>query len=96
MTATAAGRLALPQVTLVCVDTQQPALALAAMQRCRAQVDFGDAVLFTDRAAAITLPAAIRREAVQIDSVPAYSQFMLRGLLPHIHTSHLLVVQWDG
>jgi Protein of unknown function (DUF5672) len=28
--------------------------------------------------------------------VPAYSHFMLRGLLPHVHGTHVLVVQWDG
>jgi hypothetical protein len=40
-------------------------------------------------------PAGLRVLPLQIDSVPACSEFMLRGLLPHIATSHLLVVQWD-
>jgi len=92
----APARLALPQVTLVCVDNRTPALALAAMQRCREQIDFGDAVLFTDLARVADAPAGIRLVATAIDSVPAYSEFMLRGLLPHVATPHLLVVQWDG
>ncbi len=88
--------LHLPEVTLVCVDTRTPALAIAAMQHCQQQVRFADALLFTDPALVLQAPPGIRVLALQIDSVPAYSEFMLRGLLPHIATTHLLVVQWDG
>jgi len=95
-TVTATARLQLPDVTLVCVDTRTPDLALAAMQRCRERVDFAAALLFTDPSLTLAVPEGIQRLPLQIDSVPAYSQFMLRGLTPHIHTSHLLVVQWDG
>ncbi len=89
-------RLNLPDVTLVCVDTRTPELGIAAMQHCQAQVQFADALLFTDPARVATPPPGIRLLPLQIDSVPAYSDFMLRGLLPQITTSHLLVVQWDG
>ncbi|MFN0184367.1 MAG: DUF5672 family protein [Aquabacterium sp.] len=89
-------RLSLPDVTLLAVDTRTPTLALAAMQACQAQVQFGDAVLFTDPKQLAQAPASVRIEPAHIDSVPAYSRFMLQGLLPHVHTSHLLVVQWDG
>lgn len=89
--------LHLPDVTLVGVDSRTPQLALQAMQHCRAQVGFARTLLFTDAAtAAGPLPDGVQALPVQIDSVSAYSHFMLRGLLPHIHTSHLLVVQWDG
>lgn len=89
--------LHLPDVTLVCVDNRTPALALQALQRCQAQVRFARTLLFTDAAtAAGPLPEGVQGLPVSIDSVPAYSHFMLRGLLPHVHTSHLLVVQWDG
>lgn len=89
--------LALPDVTLVCVDNRTPALALQALQHCRRQAHFARTLLFTDAAtAAGPLPEGVQALPVSIESVPAYSQFMLRGLLPHIHTSHLLVVQWDG
>ena len=96
MSAPPSPRLALPDVTLVCVDTRTPELGIAAMQHCQRQIKFGDALLFTDPARVPLPPAGIRRVPLQIDSVPAYSQFMLLGLLPHITTSHLLVVQWDG
>lgn len=88
--------LELPDVTLVCVDTRTPALAIAAMQHCLAQVRFADAVLLTDPARVAAAPAGIRLQAVTVDSVAAYSQLMLRGLLPQVASSHLLVVQWDG
>jgi Protein of unknown function (DUF5672) len=90
------GPLSLPQVTLVCVDTRTPALALAAIARCRTQITFGEAVLFTDPALVPSPPAGLRIVPTAIDSVPAYSHFMLRGLLPHVHGSHVLVMQWDG
>ena len=94
--ATAPPLLHLPELTLVCVDTRTPALAIAAMQHCQQQVRFADALLFTDPALVPQVPPGIRVLPLQIASVPAYSQFMLHGLLPHIATSHLLVVQWDG
>lgn len=89
-------RLALPEVTLVCVDTRTPHLALAAMHRCMAQIDFGAALLFTDPEALAGPTPGIATQAVRIDSVDAYSRLLLTGLTPHIATSHLLIVQWDG
>ncbi|MBL8353141.1 MAG: hypothetical protein JNL87_22845 [Burkholderiaceae bacterium] len=93
---TGLSRLSLPEVTLVCVDTRTPELGIAAMQRCREQVDFADALLFSDPSRVPQPPAGIRVLPLQVDSVPAYSEFMLRGLLPHVASPHLLVVQWDG
>lgn len=92
-------RLALPTVTLACVDTRLPKLALQAMQHCLAQIDFARAVLFTDAAVVAAPPpeaAGVELVPIAIDSVPAYSEFMLRGLAAHIHTEQVLVVQWDG
>lgn len=88
--------LDLPDVTLVCVDTRTPALGIAAMQLCQQQVRFAESLLFTDPTRVPQAPPGLRLQPLQIDSVPAYSAFMLRGLLPHVTTSHLLVVQWDG
>ncbi len=59
-------------------------------------VDFADCVLFTDPAFDVVPPLGLRIVPMDIRSVEAYSQFMLRGLSPHVQTSHLLVVQWDG
>jgi len=89
-------RLQLPDVTLVCVDTRTPDLALAAMRRCIAQVQFAKALLFTDAAALTAATSGIEVIGLEVPTVAAYSEFMLRGLDMHIDTSHVLVVQWDG
>lgn len=89
-------RLSLPGVTLACVDTRTPELGLTAMRRSMAQIDFGRAVLFTDPARLKGDASGIDIVPLVIDSVPAYSEFMLRGLAAHVHTGHVLVVQWDG
>jgi len=91
-----AQRLSLPDVTLACVDTRTPALAVAAMRSSMAQIDFGRAVLFTDPARLSDDVSGIDIVPLVIDSVPAYSEFMLRGLADHVQTDHVLVVQWDG
>lgn len=88
--------LQLADVTLCCVDTRTPELALAAMARCMAGIRFADAVLFTDAARVPEPPTDVRVVDVRIDSVPAYSEFMVKGLAPHVRSSHLLVVQWDS
>jgi hypothetical protein len=89
----------LPTVTLACVDTRLPMLALQAMRRCLDQIEFARAVLLTDPAVVAAPPpeaAGIELVPITIDSVPAYSEFMLRGLAAHVHTDHVLIVQWDG
>jgi hypothetical protein len=94
--------LNLPEVTLVCVDTRTPELGLEALARCRQGVRFGATLLFTDLGRVKSLPAGapttdgVTLIDTTIASVAAYSEFMLRGLAPHVTTSHLLVVQWDG
>jgi hypothetical protein len=92
--------LSLPQVTLCCVDsTPRLDWSLKALQHCLTQVSFGDAFLCTDRAslAGRALPDGVRWVEIHpLDSIEAYSDFMIKGLAPHLRTSHLLVVQWDG
>ena len=89
-------RMQLPDVTLCCVDTRDPARALWALQRCMAQVRFAEVLLFTNASLLRSPPDGVRAIDVQVDTIEAYSSFMLRGLAPHVHTSHLLVAQWDG
>lgn len=88
--------LELPDVTLMCVDTREPAFALHAMRRTMTGIRFGDAMLFTETARLRETPAGIRLVDVRVDTIDAYSRFMLQGLGGHARTSHLLVVQWDG
>jgi hypothetical protein len=86
----------LPQVTLCCVDTRHPGLALEAIARCRQGLRFADALLFTDLQACPPAPQGVRLLPARIESTADYSAFMLKGLAPFIETSHMLVVQWDG
>lgn len=88
--------LHLPQVTLCCVDTRTPQLALDAIQRCTAGIRFAEVLLFTNVRSAPPAPPGVRYVDLRIASVAAYSEFMLRGIAPYIATSHWLVVQWDG
>ena len=86
----------LPDVTLCCVDTRDPALAIWALQRCRAQIRFADVLLFSRASLVPSPPAGVHVIDVRVETIEAYSQFMLRGLAQHLRSSHLLVAQWDG
>lgn len=90
--------LNLPQVTLCCVDTRLPQMALDAMKICMAQVEFGDALFFTCPNHGLTdVPPGVRViELDSINSIEAYSHFLLKGMGPYLQTSHMLIVQWDG
>src|SRR5450631_1420841 len=60
-------------------------------------IHFGDVVLFTHGDVGTPPSPEIRVVDVgAISSMAQYSEFMLRGLSPLIHTSHALVTQWDG
>lgn len=88
--------LELPEVTLLCIDTRTPALALGAMARCMAQLRFARCVFLTQGRAA-GVPEGIEAFDIgPIESAAAYSDYMLRQLLPWVPTRHVLVVQWDG
>ena len=91
-------KLQLPQVTLCCVDTRLPRMALDAMQLCMDKVQFGEALLFTCPDHGLqNVPADIRViELPQVTSIEAYSHFLLKGMGPYLRTSHQLIVQWDG
>jgi hypothetical protein len=94
-TATRDGRLDLAQVSLVCVETRRPELALFALQRCLRHARFGEARLLGARPR--ELPDGITHAPLEnIHSVADYSRFMVRELGAHFTGTHALVVQWDG
>ncbi len=88
--------IALPEVTLVCVDNRTPQLALRSIERCTSAIGFGAVKLFTDPALTRAALPGVTVIGLQIASVADYSHFMLRALAPHVSTSHCLVVQWDS
>jgi Flp pilus assembly protein TadD len=84
----------LPGVTLCCVDTVHPALALRALRRSAAGIGFARTLLLTDRSdraqdieVRVIAPLASRE---------AYSTFVLKQLVEHVDTAHVLLIQWDG
>ncbi len=90
-------RLALPQVTLVAVDTRAPQLAAEALLHSMSRVDFGRVVLFTgDWMPQRIVPGLEIVQIAPLGSGADYSRFVLRELPGYINTSHVLVTQWDG
>lgn len=90
--------LNLPEVTLGCVDTRTPEMALRAIRHCMRQASFGDAILFTAPGhGLVDLPDGLRIVTLEdINTIEAYSNFMVKGMAPFISTTHVLIVQWDG
>jgi Flp pilus assembly protein TadD len=90
--------LSLPGVTLACVDTANHALALRALERSQAGVRFARAALLTDALpAGLAVPAGIDIVPIRpIASRDDYSRFVLKDLVDHVTTPHVLLVQWDG
>jgi tetratricopeptide (TPR) repeat protein len=88
----------LPGVTLACVDTLNQPLALRALEHSRRGIRFARTMLLTDRLSeGISVSPGI--EVATIDPLRSrddYSRFILKGLLAHVRTPHVLLVQWDG
>ncbi|HEY0662868.1 MAG TPA: DUF5672 family protein [Lysobacter sp.] len=88
-------KLDLRTVSLVCIETRRPQLAVYAIERCLQQADFGECLLLSPNR--VELPPSIRHvEIPDITSVAGYSEFMIRHLGRHFSGSHALIVQWDG
>jgi tetratricopeptide (TPR) repeat protein len=90
--------LGLSDVTLIAIDTANHALALRALARSRADVQFARTLFLTnERAAEIDVPDGIEIATIgTLESREAYSEFVLKGLSPYVATTHALLVQWDG
>lgn len=89
-----AERMKIEHTTLCAVDCIYPDLTIAAMQRCMAHCSFDAAKLLTSEKIEASGIETIAIEPIR--SSKAYSTFMLKELLEHIDTDHVLTVQWDG
>lgn len=92
---------ALPQpnlasVTLCAVDCANPILALRALDISSSQCRFGDIVFLSDSAGQYQLPGCRMEVIPRLESRADYSRFVLKELGVYCHTSHLLLIQWDG
>lgn len=88
--------LNLPDVTLVMLETRQHELADLAVQDCLRQVNFGDVLVFTDRA---SMFRSVGRDVVIVkdwDDKLGWCRFMWDGVPPYLRTSHALCIQWDS
>lgn len=85
-------KLQLPDVTMVCVDSVNPELAIKVLEHCKASVDFGGVKLLTHYP--LNYPHRVRIKPIY--SLTAYSIFMLTQIYKYIDTKYLLTVQRDG
>lgn len=90
--------LALPSVTLCCVDTRYHELALRSLARSCKAIEFGRVLFLTDSVpSSLSPPSNVDIGTIpRIGSMEDYSRLMLKGLARHIDTPHVLVTQWDS
>jgi hypothetical protein len=89
--------LNLESVTLLCVETREPALAHWAIERCLRGVSFASVVLLTDLDRIPEKKAGIHYvQAPKIQSTKDYSDLLLTGIEQYVEGSHVLVMQWDS
>jgi hypothetical protein len=83
-------KLQLPSVTLLIADDVAPQRAKDVLEICKRHADFGAVKLLTSKEVegAIKIPP--------LNSLIAYSIFMLTEAHKHVDTDHCLVVQRDG
>lgn len=82
----------LPDVTLIIVDCVDYDRARKSFDRCKEFFNFGDAKFLTH----FDVDSSDVVKIDEINSLAAYSVFMLKRLWQYVNTSHALIVQWDG
>jgi hypothetical protein len=85
-------KLQLPTVTLICIDCLDANRAIVVLEHCKKMVDFGAVKLLSH----IPIEYQHRIKIKPLNSLNAYSIFMLSKIYQYIETDHLLVVQRDG
>jgi hypothetical protein len=92
--------LDLSAVTLLCVETRDPALAHFAIQKCTKQAHFGKVVLITDLSKLSKQVDGFRDveyvQAPPIKTTKDYSDLLLTGLRQYVLGTHVLIMQWDS
>lgn len=84
-------KLQLPSVTLMCIDCIDAVRAQRVLERCKEKADFGAIKLLTSLSTDYP-----HTEIMPLNSLVAYSIFMLTRVHEYIDTPHVLIVQRDG
>lgn len=80
-------------ITLVTVETMYHGLAEVALKETLKHIDVKEVVVFSDR------EILADSRTVHVDPIPTfrdYNQLMLKGMLEHIETDHIIFAQWDA
>jgi len=85
-------KLQLPSVTAICIDCVNVNRAINVLEHCKSVADFGAVKLLTH----IPTDYEHRVRIKPLNTLVAYSIFMLTKVHEFIDTDHLLVVQRDG
>lgn len=85
-------KLQLPTVTLVAIDCINAEKAIKVIEHCKSLCDFGDVKILTS----IPIDYEHRVKIIPLNSLLAYSIFMLTRFSQYIETEHCLIVQCDG
>ena len=85
-------KLQLPSVTLLCADGLNANRAIKVLEKCKSLADFGAVKLLTH----IPVDYEHKIKIMPLNSLIAYSIFMLTRVHEYIDTEHLLIVQRDG
>jgi hypothetical protein len=85
------------RTTLVCIDCDHPRLGLRALQRSLAQCSYDAVKLLTDDTSLAKVDDRIECVPIaRIESAIHHSLFKIKGLLAHVQTDFVQVVEWDG
>ena len=85
-------KLQLPSVTLCIIDCVNATRAINVLEHCKKQADFGAVKLLTNFPTDYEHKVKIR----PLNSLVAYSIFMLTKVHEYIDTPHMMIVQRDG
>ncbi len=90
--------LQLPNVTLVMIETREHELAELACKSCCDVARFGETLTFSDQMLGWNSDWQPTR-FIQVEDWPnkiGWSRFLWNEVGPHVHTSHMLSIQWDS
>lgn len=81
-------------ITLCCIDCVNQPLAVRALRHSMPALPFAETLFLTS--GFHDLPDLRVERIPALQSHAEYSHFVAKTLVTHIHTSHVLLVQWDG